>query len=230
VLTCARLALADIFSPAFRTVMLKSLGLTLLLLAGLWLGLTLLVSWAIDLGAYPWLDTLVNLLAGLALFVGLAFLVMPVAALFAGLYSDEVAGAVERVHYSFDPPGRDLPVGEAAGDAIGFAVVALVVNAIALLLLLVPVVNLVAFLAGNGYLLGREFFNATARRYVSRAEANAARRAHSGKVFLGGLLIAALGAIPLVNLLMPLFAIAFMVHLYKRTIRPVPPQWTDFAG
>jgi hypothetical protein len=130
VLTCARLALADIFSPALRTVMLKSLGRTLLLLAGLWLGLTLLVSWAIDLGTYPWLETLVNLLAGLALFVGMAFLVMPVAALFAGLYSDEVAGAVERVHYAFDPPpGRDLPVDEAVRDAIGFAVVALIVNA-----------------------------------------------------------------------------------------------------
>lgn len=228
-LTCARLALADIFSPPLRTMMLKSLGLTVLLLAGLWFGLAMLVSWAIDLGSYPWLETLLNVFAGLALLVGLAFLVMPVAALFAGLYSDQVAGAVEELHYSFDPPGRDLPIGEAVSDAIGFAVVALVVNAIALLLLLVPVVNLVAFLAGNGYLLGREFFNAAARRYLSRAEADAARRANSGKVFLGGLLIAALGAIPLVNLLMPLFATSFMVHLYKRTIRPVSPEWTDFA-
>jgi CysZ protein len=229
VLTCARLALSDIFSPAFRSVMLKSLGLTLLLLAGLWLGLTLLLSWAVDLGSYPWLETLLNLFAGLALLVGLAFLVMPVAALFAGLYSDEVAGAVEHVHYSFDPPGRDLPVGEAVGDAIGFAAVVLVVNAIALLLLLVPVVNLVAFLVGNGYLLGREFFNAAARRYLGREEARAARQANSGKVFVCGLLIAALGAIPLVNLLMPLFATSFMVHVYKRTVRPVPPEWTDFA-
>jgi CysZ protein len=91
------------------------------------------------------------------------------------------------------------------------------------------VVNLVAFLGGNGYLLGREFFNAAARRYLSREAAAAARRANSGKVFLGGLLIAALGAIPLVNLLMPLFATSFMVHLYRRTIRPVPSEWTDFA-
>jgi CysZ protein len=223
-LTAARLALSDIVSPEFRSVMLKSLGLTLLLLAGLWLGLTLLLAWAIDLGSYPWLETLFNLFAGLALLAGMAFLVMPVAALFAGLYSDEVAGAVERVHYSSDRPGRDLPVGEAVGDAIGFALLVLVVNAIALLLLLVPVVNLVAFLGGNAYLLGREFFEAAARRYLSREDARAARRANSGRVFFCGLLIAALGAIPLVNLFTPLFAASFMVHVYKRTIRPRPPE------
>jgi CysZ protein len=222
-LTAARLALSDIFSPAFRSVTLRSLGLTVLLIAGLWLGLTLLISWAIDLGSYPWLDTLLNVFAGLALLVGLAFLVMPVAALFAGLYSDEVAGAVERVHYGLDPPGRDLPVGEAVRDAIGFALLVLVVNAIALLLLLVPVLNLVAFLGGNAYLLGREFFEAAARRYLGRDQARAARRANSGRVFLCGLLIAALGAIPLVNLLVPLFATSLMVHVCKRTIRPLPP-------
>lgn len=228
-LTAARLALSDIFSPAFRSVVLKSLGLTLLLVAGLWLGLTLLISWAIDLGSYPWLETLLNLFAGLALFVGMAFLVMPVAALFAGLYSDVVASAVESAHYGFDRPGRDQPAAEAVRDAIAFALVVIVVNLVALLLLLVPVVNLVAFLAGNAYLLGREFFVAAARRYVGGEEARALRRAHAGKVFLCGLLIAAFGAIPLVNLLTPLFATSFMVHVYKRTIRPVPPEWTDFA-
>jgi CysZ protein len=219
-LTAARLAVADILSPDLRSVMAKALGLTLLLLFAVWLGLTLLVSWLVDLGAYPWLETLFNIFAGLALFVGLAFLVMPVAALFAGLYSDEIAGAVERAHYGFDPPGRDLPVGEALGDAIVFAMVVLAVNIVALLLLLVPVVNLVAFLAGNAYLLGREFFEAVARRYLGGEDARALRRANGGKVFLAGLVIAALGAIPIVNLVTPLFATSFMVHLYKRSIRP----------
>ncbi len=227
-LTAAQLAISDIAAPAFRSVVLKSLGLTVLLLVGLWLGLTMTVAWLIDIGSYPWLETMLNIFAGLALLVGLAFLVMPVAALFSGLYSDQVAGAVEEAHYAFDPPGVDLPVSEAVSDAIGFAVVALVVNAIALLLLLVPVVNIFAFLVGNGYLLGREFFNAAARRYLSRDDARAARRAHSGKVFLCGLLIAAFAAIPVVNLLTPLFATSFMVHVYKRTVRPVAPEWTDF--
>jgi CysZ protein len=222
VLTAARLAVGDIVSPALRPVMLKSLGFTLLLLAGLWFGLTMLVSWIVDLGSYPWLETVINVFAGLALLVGLAFLVMPVSALFAGLYSDEVAGAVEQAHYESDPPGRDLPIGESVRDALAFTVVVLVVNAVALLLLLVPVVNVVAFLVGNAYLLGREFYEAAARRYLSRDDARALRRAHAGKVFVAGLLIAAVGAIPIVNLLTPLFATSFMVHVFKRTNWPMP--------
>lgn len=219
-LTAARLAVTDIFSPVLRSVMAKALGLTVLLLIGLWLGLALLVSWAVDFGSYPWLETLFNVFAGLlALLIGLAFLVMPVAALFAGLYGDEVAGAIEAAHYRFDPPGRDLPLAEATGDAVAFAIAVLAVNAIALLLLLVPAVNLVAFLVGNAYLLGREFFEAVARRYLSRDEARALRCANGGRVFLCGLLIAALGAVPLVNLLTPLFATSFMVHVFKRMIR-----------
>ena len=47
-LTAARLAIADIVSPALRTVMLKSLGLTLLLLAGVWLGLTMVQDSVLD--------------------------------------------------------------------------------------------------------------------------------------------------------------------------------------
>lgn len=218
-LTAARLAVTDIFSPALRSVMAKALGLTVLLLIGLWLGLALLVSWAVDFGSYPWLETLFNVFAGLALLIGLAFLVMPVAALFAGLYGDQVAGAIGAAHYRFDPPGRDLPLAEAAGDAVAFAIAVLAVNAIALLLLLVPGLNLVAFLVGNAYLLGREFFEAVARRYLGREEARALRRANGGQVFLCGLLVAALGAIPLVNLLTPLFATSFMMHVFKRTIR-----------
>ena len=45
----ARLALSDIFSPPFRAVMLKSLGLTLGLLVLVWLGLQGLLGWLVDI-------------------------------------------------------------------------------------------------------------------------------------------------------------------------------------
>jgi CysZ protein len=90
---------------------------------------------------------------------------------------------------------------------------------IALLLLLVPGVNLVAFFIGNGYLLGREFFEAAARRFHDRGAARALRQANAGRVFIGGLVIALFLAIPILNLFTPLFATAFMVHVYKQTAR-----------
>ena len=48
------------------------------------------------------------------------------------------------------------------------------------------------------------------------------RRKHASTVFLAGLLIAAVLAIPVVNLVTPLFAAALMVHLHKRLSRRDP--------
>jgi CysZ protein len=42
------------------------------------------------------------------------------------------------------------------------------------------------------------------------------RRRRSGQVTLAGCLIALLSAIPIVNLIAPLFGVALMVHEFKR--------------
>ena len=89
-------------------------------------------------------------------------------------------------------------------------------NLLALFLLLVPGVNIAAFFLVNAYLLSREFFEFAAMRFRSEAEARALRRKHALTVFLAGLVIAVFLAVPLLNLLTPLFAAAMMVHLYKR--------------
>ena len=53
-------------------------------------------------------------------------------------------------------------------------------------------------------------------RYRSPADARLFRAKHSGTVFLSGLLLAAFLAVPLLNLLTPLFAAGMMVHLHKK--------------
>jgi CysZ protein len=227
-LTAARLALADVFSSQLRAAMFKSLALTLILLFALWLALEVLLARVIDIEAYPWLDLTLSVLVGFGLLVGLAFLVAPVAALFAGLFTDQIVGAIEAQHYSFDPPGRELPASEALRETFVFAGSIIVVNLIAFALLLVAGVGAIAFLVGNGYLLGREYFEAIARRYLSHDGTRTVRHANRMKLFVAGLVIAAIAAVPIVNLITPLFATAFMLHLYKRTIRPVPPEWLDF--
>jgi CysZ protein len=52
-------------------------------------------------------------------------------------------------------------------------------------------------------------------RFRSPQEARLFRAKHASTVFLAGLVIAAFLAIPVVNLLTPLFAAGLMVHLYK---------------
>ncbi|NUS18627.1 MAG: sulfate transporter family protein [Mesorhizobium sp.] len=222
ILDAARAAASRLFSPEFRAVFLKTLGLTLLALLALWVGLESLLEWL----AWPWLRTLLPglpswagwlsaIIAGIVLAVGMALLIAPVTAIVAGLFLDDVAEVVERTDYPNDPPGRPVPALHSLVLAIKFFGVVVLGNIVALLLLLVPGINIAAFFVVNGYLLGREFFEFAAMRFRPEAEAKALRRKHAGTVFLAGLVIAVFLAVPLLNLLTPLFAAAMMVHLHK---------------
>ncbi|BCG84075.1 cysteine biosynthesis protein [Mesorhizobium sp. 113-3-9] len=218
----ARTAALELLSPPFRAVFVKTLGLTVLALVALWFGLTSLVEWL----ALPWLQALLpgmpswagwlgGIIAAIALAFGTALLVAPVTAVIAGLFLDDVAEVVERTDYPGEPIGRAMPALRSLVLAIKFLGVVILGNIVALLLLLVPGINIAAFFVVNGYLLGREFFEFAAMRFRGEDEARALRRQYAGTVFLAGLVIAAFLAVPLLNLVTPLFAAAMMVHLHK---------------
>jgi CysZ protein len=213
-LRAAGQALQDLFTPP---VLWKCVGFTVALLALL----IVAAEWAFGyFVAWPdWIETTIQWLGGLALVAGSIFLVPPVTSLIAGLYLDDIAAVVERERYPADPPGRELATLPAIGVAIKFFFVVLAVNIVALFLLLVPGVNLVAFYAGNGYLLGREYFELAAMRHLAPAEARRLRKANRLTIFLSGLIIAALASVPILNLVTPLFATAFMVRIYKGLAR-----------
>lgn len=230
ILDAARAAASQLFSQEFRSVFFKTLGLTLLALVALWFGLKELFEWL----ALPWIDALLPglpgwagwlgliaaVIAGVGLALGLALLIAPVTAVVAGLFLDDIAETVERTSYPLDPPGKPVPVLQSIALALKFFAVVIVGNLIALLLLVVPGINIGAFFLVNGYLLGREFFEFAAMRFRPEAEAKALRSKHAGTVFLAGLVIAAFLAVPLLNLLTPLFAAAMMVHLHKMIAAP----------
>ena len=221
----ARLAFGNLFAAETRSAFWKSLGLTLLVLVGLWFAIRGIFIWL----ALPWLDQLVPgipewagwmgfilaILAGIGLALALALLISPVTAIIASLFLDDVAEVIEKKDYPADPPGTAMPLSEALPSSLKFFGVVILGNLIALLLLLVPGVNLIAFFLVNGYLLGREFFEFAAMRFRSPADARAFRSKHQTKVFMAGLVIAAFLAIPFLNLLTPLFAASMMVHLHK---------------
>jgi CysZ protein len=210
-------AFRQMFTPPFRAVLLKCLGFTLLLFLLLIVG----VEWVFShFVSWPdWIEKTIEWLGGLALVAGSIFLIPPVTSLMAGLYLDDIAGEVERVYYPQDPPGHELSTLAALGVGVKFFVAVLVVNIVALFLLLIPGVNLIAFYLGNGYLLGREYFEMVAMRHLSPDEARRLRKTNMGYVTVCGLIIAGLASVPIVNLLTPLFATAFMVHIYKSLAR-----------
>jgi CysZ protein len=211
----AVLAFRDILSPPFRGVLVKSLALTIGLLIALWLGLEWFIAHVV-VTPWSWLDTFLDILTGVGLVIALGFLVAPVAALFVGLFLDDIAEAVERVHYPADPPGQPLPLARSLLTSVKFLAVVLIVNALALPLVFVLGFGAIIFLVANAYLLGREFFELAALRRHDEAAVRRLRAVYSGRIFAAGLIIAAFLAIPIVNLLGPLFATAFMVHLERR--------------
>ena len=213
-LAAAGQAFEELYTPPFRAVLIKCVGFTLALL----IGLIIAVEWSFaHFVVWPdWIETTIQWLGGLALVAASIFLIPPVTSLVAGLYLDDIADKVERKNFPADPPGRELPVAKSIWLALKFFVVVLLVNLVALLLLLIPGVNLIAFYVGNGYLLGREYFELAAMRHVSAAEAKRLRKANKATVLTCGLIIAVLASVPILNLVTPLFATGFMVRMYKR--------------
>ena len=232
ILDAARRSLANLFAPETRGVFWKVLGLTALVLVVLWFALresflAFAMPWLS--AAMPdvpdwagWLTFVIGIFASLGLALALALLLAPVTAIIAGFFLDDVAEVIEKRDYPVEPAGRALPMGEAILGSVKFLGVVILGNIVALFLLFIPGVNLIAFFLVNGYLLGREFFEFAAMRFRTPAETRLFRSKHSSTVFLAGLLIAGFLAIPIVNLLTPLFAAGLMVHLHKLVSRRDP--------
>jgi len=233
-LDAAMKALEQMLSPPFRSVLLKSIALALVLLLALGIGLQRLIAWLIA-GGGGWLETAVGgnahgpvmalewvftIVASFGLIAGAVFLMPAVTSLVAGLYADEIADLVEREHYPADVPGTPVPIGRALIEGVKAALLALVVYLVALPFLLLAGVGAIIFFIATAFLLGRVYFELAAMRFHPVAEAKRLRKAHQGSVFLAGLMIAGFVSIPIVNLATPLFGTALMVHVHKRLTNP----------
>jgi CysZ protein len=166
-----------------------------------------------------WVDAVISI-AGAGGALLLAWLLFPVTAvLILGLFLDRVAEAVERRHYPGLPPARGWGTAAAAWATARLVALGLLLNLLALPLYLVPGVNILIYFALNGYLLGREYFELVAQRRATVAEVTRLRRAARGRVFLAGVVIAAMLAVPVFNLVAPVVGAAFMVHRFERLHR-----------
>jgi CysZ protein len=231
-------ALSQMLTPAFRTVLLKSVGLAIALLFALFVVLYRLLAWLRDVGiqwtegyigpiSHEPLAILAWLLAialGFGLLTGAIFLMPTVTSLVASFFCDEIAEQVERQQYPADPVGVALPLPRAFIEGAKAALLTLVVYLCAMPFLFFAGFGAVIFFLATAYILGRTYFELAAMRLHPVAEAKALRRRYSTTLFIAGMFIAAFVSIPIVNLATPLFGIAFMVHMHKRltTERPRP--------
>ena len=228
-LTALLRAFIGLGAPALRRIVALGLGLAALSFALLWFAAAAALH---DAARFAWrpLNWLVEALGGLAV-LALSWLLFPaVVTLILGLFLDRVAAVVEALDYPGKGPPRRRPVGESIAAPLRLGALTIALNLLALpLYLFVPGINLVLFLALNGYLLGREYFEVVALRRLDAGAARAMRSRFGGRVFIGGVAIAGLFAIPLVNLVAPVVATAFMVHLFEALPRAEPHSLTRSA-
>jgi uncharacterized protein involved in cysteine biosynthesis len=221
-------ALTQMFSPPFRRVLLKSIGLALLMIILVGIGLNRLFSWMAEGGA-TWAEAsmgghtawqvlawILSFAATLGVITGAVFLMPAVSAFVGSFFVDEIAEQVERAYYPAEAPGRALALGPALIEGIKTALVAVLVYLCALPFLLLAGLGLVIMFLATAYLLSREYFLLAAMRFRSRDEAKDMRRANRTSILFAGLPIALFVSIPIVNLATPLFAMAMMVHVHKR--------------
>jgi CysZ protein len=223
-------ALAQMFTPPFRAVLLKSTALALALIVLIGIALQRLLGFLAGIGA-DWAEGLLGvsahaplavlawifaIAAGLGIIVGSIFLMPAVTALVGSFFVDDIALEVERTHYPNEPAGTALPLTRAVIEGTKTASLAVLVYLIAVPFLLFAGIGAVIFFVATAYLLSREYFELAAMRFHPVDEAKRLRKAHQSTVFAAGLFIAAFVSIPIVNLATPLFAMAMMVHMHKR--------------
>ena len=149
-----------------------------------------------------WLDTLIDVLGGLATLALTWFLFPSVVSSVIGLFLERIAVAVEARHY----PNLPEVVAPTATTAVSikFLVMMMAINLFVMIFLLVPPVFPFVFYAVNGYLLSREYFELVASRRAGADEIRELRKAHRGRLFVAGMIVALLLTIPGVNLLAPI--------------------------
>ncbi len=213
-------AVGQIGDRAFRGVLLRGLGLTILLLTGATWGVQLLLPDTVSLPWFGEIGWLSSLLSGFVLvsMIGLSVILMvPVASVFTGLFLDRITTAVEAKHYPQLPPAKGVSMGDILVDTTAFLGLMILVNLLALVIYLLSTLAApVVFWVVNGLLLGREYFQMVAMRRLGRREAKQLRRRHAVQIWLAGVLMVVPLTIPVVNLLVPVLGVATFTHMFHR--------------
>ena len=221
------LALGQLADGRVIRILAKTLAVSLVLFAAValsgWYALDWLLAWAgLGDGTFAGAGTLRELAALLLALLGLWLAWRIVALAVVNFFADEVVQAVEARHYpAAAARARDLPVGEQVSTSLRAALRALVVNLIALpfalVLLFTGIGAALLFWAVNAVLLGRELQDMVWLRH-RRDAADPAPVGRAERFMLGGA-VAALLALPGVNLIAPILGAAAATHLIHRKDR-----------
>jgi len=216
----------QLLHPRFRSVFITAISAAAITLALLLYVLNL--YWPETLiSGWDWLDKygvelssagfwFVGTVASYLLFPGVVTMVM-------GVLTDKIAAAVEEEYYPNRLGTREVPYADLVISAGKLTLIMLIIN----LVFLIPYVILffmggfgfiLLFVAVNGFLLGREYFEMVAIRHMSRREMHNFRQDNGGAIFVAGALTAGMFMVPILNILAPIIGAAVMTHIFHQLI------------
>jgi uncharacterized protein involved in cysteine biosynthesis len=209
------LAFRQMGDPAFRLPLILAVLGAALAVAGL-IGLAAwLAGWAAA-GGPDWLSWITQA-GGAAAGVFLGWwLFLPVALGIASLFTDSIAGAVERRHY----PGLAAPSGASVlaqmGHGIWFGCKLLLLQILLLPLFFIPIFGALLALLIAAHGLGAGLLREAALRRMNLAHSRIAWQRLRWQGWMLGLALALMAMVPVLNLLVPIIGIAAAAHLLLR--------------
>lgn len=209
------LAFRQLTDPAFRQpVLLGAAGA----LAGL-IAIGAAASWGLGELATGtgWFAGVAAAAGGVLVVFAAWWLFVPLLLAVSGLFLDGVAAAVERRHYPSLPPAKGATTTSQvwAGLVLAAKMAGLTLILLPLSLLL-PMIGTLGLWAVAAIGLGEGLFEGVALRRMDRAAAEALRRQRRSAIWALGGALAAMAAVPLLNLLVPVLGTAAMTHLLHR--------------
>jgi len=215
-LSSAAAALSQMFDRKFSGVLLTSIGSTIALFFGILFGMQFIITYVPDFGL-SWVKEVYRIISASLLTIAFVFLGVPVAQIFASLFLDRVAFAVEAKYYASAKYGPGASVAAMVWAGLVFSGISVVLNLLSIPLTLASFgVGAAVMFFVNGYLAGRTFFELAALRHMQPGDARALRRRHRLRLFFGGALVSLLSMVPILNFFVPLFGAAMMTHEFNK--------------
>ncbi len=218
------LAIGQLKDPAIVRVLVKSVAITLAVIAllglAIWRGTVALlehsdVALGEEFGAV--IAIIITILASWLLFRVIALIVLQ-------FFADEVIAAVEAEHYPQHAASvRKVPFREELGHALRGGLRALGINLLALpfalLLLITGIGTALLFWGVNAWLLGRELQDMVWLRHRQSPQQEPPL-GNSQRFMLGGA-VAGIMFVPFLNLLAPVIGAATATHMVHRSKEPI---------
>lgn len=214
------LALGQMGDRRFLRVVLLGVAFAALIMVICTALLAQLILWSVgdsmDLpifGTVTWVGDFLSWGAVLAMMVLSVFLMLPLSTAISSFFLDTVANAVEDRHYPHLPPAQPARFGDMLRDMINFWGLLIAANLLALVLyfLFAPFAALI-FWGVNGLILGREYFAMAALRRMDVQQMRRLRKKNAAAIWGSGAILAFPMTIPVVNLFVPVLALAVFTH------------------